>query len=67
MGVGSGSELDVISDLPVIYNLIDLGKISNHAVSSLNVTAMNETWFDINYYEKNRSTYLCIHLGGLYG
>lgn len=42
MDVRPGCELDVISDLPVVYNLVDFGEIPNHAVRSLDVTAVEK-------------------------
>jgi hypothetical protein len=45
MGVRSGWELSAMSDLPVVYNLIDFAEISDHAVRGLDVTAVKETWF----------------------
>jgi hypothetical protein len=45
MNVKSGCELGMISDLPVVYNLIDFGEISDHAVRGLDVTTAKKMWF----------------------
>jgi hypothetical protein len=45
VGIRSGSGTDIIPDLPVIYNLVHLGEVSQHAVSGLDVTAEEEMRF----------------------
>ena len=47
MDVRSGCELGVVSNLPVVYNLINFGEISDHAVRSLDVPTAKETRFVI--------------------
>lgn len=63
MGIGSGSEPDMTPDLPMIYNLIDLGEISHHAVSGLDVATVEETWFAIQPLE-GKAAYILVHPPG---
>lgn len=57
----------MIFDLPVVYNFIDFGEISDDAVYSLDVTTVKATWFATQLLGNNQATYLCIHMGGSYG
>jgi len=58
-----GCELGLIYDLPVVYNLVDFGEISDHAKRSLDVTAVKEMWFAAKLLG-NKPVHLLVHPPG---
>jgi len=63
MDIKSGCELDVSSNLPVVYNLVDFGEISDHAKRGLDVTAVKEIWFATKLL-RNGQVHLLVHPPG---